>query len=140
MIPTSYFFLWLFSTIKRFLKYTFTQSFTKQYNYEDSSREHFDINFILHFSSRIKYKLIVLVLVMDFFIICTCNLVTDEFWRKWIFQKNAIFSPKNAILLEKWLFDPRQSVSVRLCLRSFFWGHIFTLFLMKWIPNTGHNM
>ena len=55
-------------------------------------------------------------------------LVTDEFWIKWIFQKNAVFCPKNAFFLEKWLFDPRCSALQRRCLRSFFLGHIFIQF------------
>ena len=55
-------------------------------------------------------------------------LVTDEFWIKWIFQKNAIFCLKNAFFWEKWLFDHRCSALQRRCLRSFFWGNIFTLY------------
>ena len=55
-------------------------------------------------------------------------LVTDEFWIKWIFQKNAIFCLKNAFFWEKWLFDPRCSALQRRCLRSFFLGHIFIQF------------
>ena len=67
-------------------------------------------------------------------------LVTDEFWIKWIFQKNVIFCLKNAFFWEKWLFHLELSEAQQRSQGTFFSGHIFTLFFEeKKVGTSGHK-
>ena len=66
-------------------------------------------------------------------------LVTDEFWIKWIFQKNVIFCPKNAFFGEKLLFHLEHRNAPRRCQGTFFSGHIFTLFFEEKFWSTSEH-